>query len=257
MSENNKGNLISCNKISLSYENKTVLSGISFDIKRNEIVTIIGPNGSGKTSLLRVICGLENACAGVVTKADGLAVGYMPQKFHIDRVLPLTVRRFLRISGKGRGLRNIDEIEEIADKMGILHLKDQQVHDISGGEMQRVMLTRALLRNPDLLVLDEPTQGLDIQGQAEFYNILTKIRDEKGCGIIMVSHDLHMVMAATDRVLCLNGHICCAGKPEDVSKHPEYISLFGKQSAKEIAIYMHKHDHTHDIDGCVHEDGGG
>jgi zinc transport system ATP-binding protein len=245
-----KEELISCTGIKVAFGGQAVLNDISITIKPREIVTIIGPNGSGKTTLLRIICGLQKPDSGTIKTKNGLVIGYMPQKLVVDRVLPLTVRRFLRLNGQ-KSLRDIATVERIAAEFKILHLMKKQIHDISGGEMQRVMLARAVLLEPDLLVLDEATQGLDITGQAEFYNLISKVRDKKGCAVLMVSHDLHMVMAATDRVICLNKHICCEGAPEDINEHPEYLALFGK-APESVAIYAHKHDHVHDIDGHVH-----
>jgi zinc transport system ATP-binding protein len=244
--------LISCNKINVSFGTHKVLNEVSLAVKHGEIVTIIGPNGSGKTTLLRIICGLHKADSGHVVTKEKLVIGYMPQKLTIDRAMPLTVRRFLRLNGKEKVLRNITTVENLAKEFGILHLMKKQIHDISGGEMQRVMLARAILLKPDLLVLDEPTQGLDINGQDEFYKLIAQIRKKNDCAILMVSHDLHMVMASTDRVICINGHICCAGTPEHINDHPEYLALFGKKTAENFALYTHKHDHTHGIDGHVH-----
>lgn len=246
--------LINCNAISVSFGDRMVLENVSVAVQKKEIVTIIGPNGSGKTTLLKSICGLQQVASGNITKQKNIVIGYMPQKIVIEKTLPLTVRRFLRLNGTSKNLREISDVEEIAKKFGILSLLGQQIHGISGGEMQRVMLARTVLLKPDLLVLDEPTQGLDIHGQAEFYSLILQVRDEIGCAIIMVSHDLHMVMASTDKVVCINTHVCCQGTPEDINKHPEYIALFGKKDAGKVAIYTHKHDHVHTPDGCI--DGG-
>ncbi len=251
MATNMNNTLVNCDKIAVSYGRRNVLSDVSFAINKQEIVTIIGPNGSGKTTLLRIICGLQKPTLGTITRQDGLVIGYMPQKLVVDRVLPLTIRRFLRLNGKDKSLRDISHVEKIAEEFSISHLLREQIHDISGGEMQRVMLARAVLLEPDLLVLDEPTQGLDISGQAEFYKLISDLRKAKGCAILMVSHDLNMVMASTDRVICLNQHICCEGTPEDINNHPEYLALFGRKAAESVAIYTHKHDHVHCIDGHV------
>ncbi|PIR39677.1 MAG: zinc ABC transporter ATP-binding protein ZnuC [Alphaproteobacteria bacterium CG11_big_fil_rev_8_21_14_0_20_39_49] len=246
--------LINCKDISVSFGGRDVLKGVSLIVSKKEIVTIIGPNGSGKTTLLKTICGIQQSTKGKVKVSKNTVIGYMPQKIHIEKILPLTVRRFLRLNGTSKKLRSIEDVESIAIKFNISNILKQQVHDISGGEMQRVMLARAVLLHPDLLILDEPTQGLDINGQAEFYNLISHIRDEIGCGIIMVSHDLHMVMASTDKVVCINQHICCEGTPEDINEHPEYIALFGKKNAENVAIYTHNHDHVHDQIGCVDGD---
>jgi len=247
--------LINCKDVSVSYGEKKILDNISFAVEPSQIVTIIGPNGSGKTTLLKICCGLIAPSQGTITRNKDLTIGYMPQKITIDKVLPLTVRRFLRLNGKGSNMRSLGNVEQIAEEFGISHLLSSQIHDISGGEMQRVMLARAILLEPNLLILDEPTQGLDINGQAEFYKIIGQVRKTVGCGILLVSHDLNMVMASTDRVLCLNRHICCEGTPEDINNHPEYIAMFGKKAAENIAIYTHEHDHTHCLDGHVDEDG--
>ncbi len=244
-------NLIQSSNISVSFNNRKVIANVSLNVAAKEIVTIIGPNGSGKTTLLRAICGLQKIDSGDINLKPGIVIGYMPQKLVIDKVLPLTVRRFLRLTGKERKLRDINSVEKIAEEQGIKHILTQQIHDISGGEMQRVMLTRALLMNPDILVMDEPTQGLDINGQADFYKMVADIRNKKGCAVLMVSHDLNMVMASTDRVICMNQHVCCEGKPSDVGAHPEYLALFGREAAENVAIYTHHHDHTHEIDGHV------
>jgi zinc transport system ATP-binding protein len=246
--------LINCNAISVYFGDSRVLDNVSLAVHEKEIVTIIGPNGSGKTTLLKTICGLQQTASGSLTKQKNIVIGYMPQKLVIERTLPLTVRRFLRLNGTSKNLREISDVEEVSRKFGISNLLKQQIHGISGGEMQRVMLARTVLLKPDLLVLDEPTQGLDIHGQAEFYSLILQVRDEIGCGTIMVSHDLHMVMASTDKVVCINKHVCCQGTPEDINKHPEYIALFGKKDATKVAIYTHKHDHIHTPDGCVDGD---
>lgn len=244
--------LIECSNVSISMSHgKKILNNISFSIHKNEIVTLIGPNGSGKTTLAKLFCGLIKPNEGGVSRKDNLVIGYIPQKISVDRVMPLTVRRFLRLNGSSLKLRKLQDIESVAEKMSITHLLKSQIHDISGGEMQRVMLARTLLLRPEVIIMDEPTQGLDIQSQEEFYKIIANIRDELGCGIFLISHDLHMVMAATDRVICLNGHICCQGTPEDVNNNPEYLKLFGKSLPKAVAIYTHEHDHSHNHEGCA------
>lgn len=243
--------LLAAQDISIAFHKRVALEHVSLHINPGEIVTLIGPNGSGKTTLLRILLGLQKPDTGQITKSNKLVIGYIPQKMAIDPILPLTVRRFLRLRGNSNNLRDIETVENMARDLEISHVMKSQIHDISGGEMQRVMLARALLLEPNLLVLDEPTQGLDAHGQAEFYKLISEIRRVENCAILMVSHDLHMVMASTDRVICLNHHICCEGHPENVSQDAEYISLFGKESANNIAVYTHKHDHTHDIGGDV------
>lgn len=238
--------IASCDDICFMRGENSLLDKVSIAVSAGEIVTIVGPNGSGKTTILKVLLGLLAPDSGSVYRKSGLTIGYMPQKISIERIMPITIRRFLRLNGRNSNLREMEAVESMAHDMGITRLLKKQIHDISGGEMQRVMLARALLLEPDFLVLDEPTQGLDVQGQEEFYRVIESIKKKYGCGILMVSHDLHVVMAKTDRVICLNRHICCEGHPEDISKHPEYISLFGKKEVGDkFAIYPHKHDHSH------------
>lgn len=233
--------------LALRHGGQPILSGIDIAVDRGEIVSLIGPNGAGKTSLVRLVLGLARPDAGSVWRRPGLVVGYVPQRLAIDPVLPLTAGRFL---GLGRnapaGLR-----DEVVSEVGIAHVLERPVQQVSGGEFQRLLLGRALLRQPDLLVLDEPVQGVDVTGQAEIYELIARIRDRRGCGVLLVSHDLHLVMAATDRVLCINRHLCCAGHPETVSRHPEYVALFGPGLADKLAHYAHRHDHVHGADGEV------
>jgi len=238
--------LIKAESIGLKINQRQILDNISLSIAPGEILTLVGPNGSGKTSLVRVLLGLLNSDQGTLQKKKGLVIGYMPQKLHIDSVLPMSVMRFLKMGIK----ITEDEIFSMANTLGVKSLLDQAVQSVSGGEFQRILLTRALLRKPDLLVLDEPAQGVDINGQQQLYQLISKIRDDYGCGVLMVSHDLHLVMEATDQVLCLNTHICCTGHPEAVSKHPEYLKLFGT-SLDGMAVYTHNHNHTHDLSGGV------
>jgi len=240
--------LIKAQNISLKINQRQILDNINLSIKPGEILTLIGPNGSGKTSLVRVLLGLVKADEGEVQTSSNLVIGYVPQKLHIDITLPMSVKRFLQM-----GMKNSPEsIIRMAATLGVSALLEQPVQAVSGGEFQRVLLARALLRKPDLLVLDEPAQGVDINGQQQLYQLISSIRDEFSCGVLMVSHDLHLVMEATDQVLCLNTHICCTGHPEAVSKHPEYLKLFGT-SLEGIAVYTHQHDHSHDLSGDVVE----
>jgi len=225
---------------------KSILSNISFSVSRGEIVTIIGPNGAGKSSLIKLLAKLEKPTQGSVTHTCKLTVGYVPQKLSLDRSMPLSVQHFLKYSDASH-----PAAAESLAMVGASHLSQRQMHDLSGGEFQRVLLARAIARKPDLLLLDEPLQGVDINGQVELYELIANIRNSLNCGIVLVSHDLHLVMAQTDHVLCLNHHICCDGSPENVSQHPEYLSLFGAQSAKNIAVYTHHHDHHHGLDGEV------
>ena len=242
--------LVKAEHIGLRIHQRQILDDISLTLEAGKIVTLVGPNGSGKTSLVRVLLGLIEIDQGRLQKKTGLVTGYMPQKLHIDPVLPMTVRRFLQM---GIGADQA-EIQATAQKLGVAALLNQAVQSVSGGEFQRVLLSRALLRKPDLLVLDEPAQGVDINGQQQLYQLISEIRDEYGCGVLMVSHDLHLVMEATDHVLCLNTHICCHGHPQAVSKHPEYLKLFGS-SLEGMAVYTHNHNHSHDLSGGVVEQG--
>lgn len=242
--------LIEARGIDVSFAGRPVLIAGEARVGAGEIVTLIGPNGAGKTTMARVMLGLLRADRGEVKRRESLRIGYMPQRLNIDPALPISVKRFLSLglsrADIGHGLRHA-----VLKETGVDHVADSPIQKISGGEMQRVLLARALLRSPDLLVLDEPVQGVDINGQAELYALIRNIRDQRGCGVLMVSHDLHMVMAATDHVICLNQHVCCAGHPETVSRHPEFVALFGESVAAELSIYHHDHDHEHDVHGNV------
>jgi zinc transport system ATP-binding protein len=218
------------------------LAGVSLEIRRGEIVTIIGPNGAGKTTLLRVLLGLLVPASGRVVLAPGVRIGYMPQRIQIDTVLPLSVKRFLTLTGR----RSDTDLRRVLAEVGALGVIDSPVQGLSGGEMQRVLLAKALLRNPDLLVLDEPVQGVDVQGQVELFGLIGRLRQERGCAVLMVSHDLHLVMAATDRVVCLNRHVCCTGTPESVQGSQAFVELFSPQAVANLAVYAHQHDHRHD-----------
>jgi zinc transport system ATP-binding protein len=220
---------------------------VSLAVRKGEIVTLIGPNGAGKTTLVRVILGLLRPSRGNVFRAPGLRLGYMPQRLDLDHTLPLPVTHFLALGGQA----SRDSMWRILDEVGAPHLLDRPMSGLSGGELRRVLLARALLRNPDLLVLDEPVQGVDVVGQADLYRLISQMRKSHGCGVLMVSHDLHVVMSATDRVVCLNNHVCCSGHPEAVSRHPEYLALFGPQAVGDMAVYTHHHDHSHDMHGDV------
>lgn len=228
------------------HDDTSILSDIDLSMNKGEIVTLIGPNGAGKTTLVKLVLGLLQPSQGIVSRKKKLRIGYMPQHLHIDPTLPITVKRFLQLANTNRSA-----IEQVLQEVGIAELLDRPIQRISGGEMQRVLLARALLRKPELLVLDEPAQGVDINGQNELYQLISTIRDRQGCGVLMVSHDLHLVMAQTDTVICLNHHVCCHGYPEQVSNDPAYRELFGAQQAAALAIYQHHHDHDHDIHGDV------
>ena len=237
--------LLSTKALTVRLDDHAILEDVDMSVGAGEIVTIIGPNGSGKTTLVRTVLGLVSPSSGAIQRAPGLEIGYMPQRLHIDRTLPLPVSRFVALGRRASKSR----IDRSLEETGIAHLSDASCHELSGGEFRRVMLARSLIRNPALLVLDEPTANIDVTGQAEFYRLIGRIRRERGCGILMVSHDLHIVMAATDHVICLNRHVCCSGKPEQVSRHPEYVALFGQQAQNQMAVYVHQHDHAHDLHG--------
>ena len=210
------------------------------------IISLIGPNGAGKTTLVRVLLGLIKPDAGKIECSPQLVASYLPQKLSLQPAMPLTVRRFMELSISARDKSITDALQEA----GVARLAGAELHSISGGELQRVMLARCLLRNPGLLVLDEPDQGMDTAGQQVLYQLITDIRDRYQCAVLMVSHDLHLVMAATDDVVCLNHHICCTGRPESISGHPEFLQLFGKP-VNELAVYSHHHDHKHNLHGDV------
>ena len=244
--------LLSIEDLSIRYGANTVLSGVSLRIEPGEIVTIVGPNGSGKTSLLRAIIGAAQPATGHIRQSDGLRIGYVPQKLHIDPTLPITVERFLRLPNR------VDRraCEAALADAGVPDLLPRQMSALSGGQFQRVLLARALLSRPHLLLLDEATQGLDQPGSAAFYRRIEQLRHDTGCAVLMISHELHVVMSASDRVVCLNGHICCQGTPEVVSSAPEYRALFGTGTGGALALYRHDHDHDHghdhDHSGHVH-----
>jgi len=239
--------LIEARAVTVRIGRHELLSAVDLAVARGEIVSLIGPNGAGKTTLLRTLLGVLQPSEGVVRRAPGLVVGYVPQRLQVDPVMPLTVARFLTI-----GLAPAPgALEAALAEVKVAHLRGALMHELSGGEFQRALLARALLRRPDLLILDEPGQAVDFSGQIELYGLIEQIRDRRGCGILLVSHDLHIVMAATDRVVCLNRHVCCSGRPEAVSRHPEYMALFGPRVAQSLAVYAHEHDHAHDLAGDV------
>ncbi len=241
--------LLEARGLSVTMGAQPVLSSVDFHVDAGEIVTVLGPNGSGKSTLLRALMGIVPASAGRVTRAAGLRIGYVPQKLVIERNLPLTVRRFLSLPTR------VDDTQALAalGRTGLpADLAGRQMAALSGGQMQRVLLARALLGAPHLLVLDEATQGLDQQGEAAFYRLIEAIRADTGAAVLMVSHDLHVVMAASDRVVCLNGHVCCEGTPRVVSTAPEYRALFGLGTQGALALYQHEHDHHHSHDHHGH-----
>ena len=239
--------LITATDVGLRLAGQAVLQGVNLTIPPNKVVSLIGPNGAGKTTLVRVLLGLIDVQQGTVARKDGLTVGYMPQRMAMHPALPLTVMRFLSLSQRATE----SAIDAALTVLRIEHLQDQQLSTVSGGELQRVLLARAMLGEPQLLILDEPAQGVDLAGQAELYRLIGEIRDRSGCGVLMISHDLHLVMSATDEVVCLNHHVCCHGEPEHVSSDPAFLELFGASVSEELAVYTHHHNHKHDISGNV------
>jgi zinc transport system ATP-binding protein len=234
--------LIAARNISVDYGAHKVLHDVSLAVEPGEIVTVVGPNGSGKTTLLRLLIGAALPTSGQITRKPGLRIGYVPQKLHIDPTLPITVERFLRLPGGTTRAACAIALEHA----GVPDLSQRQMSALSGGQFQRVLLARALINKPELLLLDEATQGLDQPGSAAFYLQIEEVRQKTGCAILMISHELHVVMAASDRVICLNGHVCCQGTPEIVSAAPEYRALFGSGTGGALALYRHEHDHSHD-----------
>ena len=234
--------LVNVEDLSVVYGAQTVLSRVSLHVEPGEIVTIVGPNGSGKTSLLRAIIGAVKPSKGRITHATGLRLGYVPQRLHIDPTLPITVVRFLQLP-EGAAPANITRA---LSEAGVPDLSSRQMSQLSGGQFQRVLLARALIGKPNLLLLDEATQGLDQPGSAAFYLQIEEVRRSTGCAVLMISHELHVVMSASDRVVCLNGHVCCEGTPAIVASAPEYRALFGTGTGGAFALYQHDHDHAHD-----------
>jgi zinc transport system ATP-binding protein len=242
--------LIAAENLAVRYGARTVLEGVTLAVEPGEIVTIVGPNGSGKSTLLRALIGTVRPFRGNVRRAPGLRVGYVPQRLALDDRMPMTPRRFLSLPRR----RAPAEVAAALDRSGVGRLADRQMSGLSGGEFQRVLLARALLGAPQVLMLDEPTQGLDQPGEAAFYRLIEELRQETGAAVLMVSHDLHVVMRASDRVICLNGHICCQGTPLAVGAAPEYRALFGLGTGGALALYRHAHDHSHDRSDADHRD---
>ena len=222
-----------------------ILQDIDIAVASGEVVTLIGPNGAGKTTLIRVLLGLMETDAGTVRRDAAASIGYVPQRFHVDPALPLTVERLMVLTDR----RPSGAVAEALEETAVGHLLAARVPDLSGGELQRVLLARALMRLPNLLILDEPTQGVDYLGETELCRLIGGIVKRRGCGVLMASHDLHVVMAATDRVVCINRHVCCTGAPQDVVGHEEFRRLFGPEAAAAAAVYRHTHDHVHDLAG--------
>jgi zinc transport system ATP-binding protein len=248
--QQNKPPLIDLQNISLEINKRVILEDINLKVQVGETVTLIGPNGAGKSTLLKIALGLIKPSGGKVSLAKGLKIGYMPQKLMVESLMPLTVSRFLLLAPRANAAKSA----LAANQLGIQEYLNTPIQSISGGELQRVLLARAILNEPDLLVLDEPAQGIDINGQAALYQLILNVRDKLQCGILMVSHDLHLVIAGTDQVVCLNKHICCSGHPATITHHPEFIQLFGSSLAEGLAVYTHHHDHKHDLEGNIVDD---
>ena len=239
--------LVSLNNAGVRVSDKWLVRGVSLNVRRGEIVTLIGPNGSGKSTTAKMALNVIEPSEGNAQCKHHIRVSYVPQKLVVDWTMPLTVNRFMALTHSA----NESDIKRALSATGTEHLKKDQVRNLSGGEFQRVLLARAIVNRPELLVLDEPVQGVDFNGEIELYRLIEKIRTELDCGIILISHDLHVVMSSTDNVICLNGHVCCSGSPEAVASAPEFRTLFGDRAANELAFYKHNHDHEHLPDRTV------
>ena len=243
-SENNI--LVKLNGVGLKQNEKWLVKGVSLKVERGKIVTLIGPNGSGKSTTAKIALGIYKNIEGQVEKFTN-NIGYVPQKISIDWTLPLRVKDFMLLTDNLKD----DALDEALTLTGVKHLKDKNLGNLSGGEFQRVLLARAISKKPELLVLDEPVQGVDFTGEIALYELIKKISEKLNCGILLISHDLHTVMTATDHVVCLNGHVCCSGSPKDVARNNEYKALFGEQASQTLSVYEHKHDHEHSNDGEI------
>ncbi|MGQ0455540.1 MAG: ATP-binding cassette domain-containing protein [Hyphomicrobium sp.] len=239
--------LISARGLWFRRDGRDVIAGVDLDVRAGEIVTLIGPNGAGKTTLVKLILGIEREDRGEIYKLETTRIGYVPQRFEVDRAIPMTVERFL---GLGHAVSREAVAAALAD-VGAARTAGQQLSQLSGGETQRVLIARALLRNPNLLVLDEPARGVDYVGEADLYDLIARLSAARGLGVLLISHDLHVVMAKSDRVICMNGHVCCSGQPETVAQHAEYARLFGPEAARALGVYLHRHDHEHDLTGAA------
>ena len=241
-----KNILVKLNNVGIQQNEKWLVKGVSLEVKKGKIVTLIGPNGSGKSTTAKIALGIYKNIEGNVEKFTN-NVGYVPQKISIDWTLPLRVKDFMVLTDDIK-----DELlDEALSLTGVIHLKEKNLGNLSGGEFQRVLLARAISKKPELLVLDEPVQGVDFTGEIALYELIKKISEKLNCGILLISHDLHTVMSATDHVVCLNGHVCCSGSPKDVARNNEYKALFGEQASQTLSVYEHKHDHEHSIDGKI------
>ena len=241
-----KNILVKLNKVGFKQNNKWLVEGVSLKVEKGKIVTLIGPNGSGKSTTAKIALGIYKNIEGSVEKFTN-KVGYVPQKISIDWTLPLRVYDFMLLTEDIKD----ETIEEALTLTGVTHLKNENLGNLSGGEFQRVLIARAISKKPELLVLDEPVQGVDYTGEIALYELIKKISDTLNCGILLISHDLHTVMTATDHVVCLNGHVCCSGTPMDVAKNNEYKTLFGEKASQILTVYEHKHDHVHSDEGRI------
>jgi len=239
--------LLRADNISYSQGQRLILDRVSFELRRGQITTVIGPNGAGKSTLTNIVNGLIENYSGVVERAADLRIGYLPQKVYVNTLMPLSVERLLRLTRQSSAA----EIDQALAQSEVGYLRQRQVRSLSEGELKRVLLARTTLGKPDLIVLDEPTAGVDVSGEIRMYQLIGELRDQLQCAVLLVSHDLHLVMSQTDQVLCLNQHLCCSGLPESVSQHPEYLALFGQQASQSIAVYAHHHDHEHDVSGAM------
>ena len=238
--------LVKLKDVGLKRNDKWLVKGVSLVVEKGKIITLIGPNGSGKSTTAKIALGLHKNIEGEVQKLTD-KIGYVPQKISIDWTLPLRVKDFMLLTDD----LNDKLIDEALTLTGVDHLKNKNLGNLSGGEFQRVLLARAISKKPELLVLDEPVQGVDFTGEIALYELIKKISENLNCGILLISHDLHTVMSATDHVVCLNGHVCCSGSPLDVAKNKEYKALFGEKASQTLSIYEHKHDHVHSSDGEI------
>ena len=241
-----KNILVKLNNVGIQQNDKWLVKGVSLEVEKGKIVTLIGPNGSGKSTTAKIALGIYKNIEGNVEKLTN-NIGYVPQKISIDWTLPLRVKDFMVLTDN---IKN-ELIDEALSLTGVIHLKEKNLGNLSGGEFQRVLLARAISKKPELLVLDEPVQGVDFTGEIALYELIKKISEKLNCGILLISHDLHTVMSATDHVVCLNGHVCCSGSPKDVARNNEYKALFGEQASQTLSVYEHKHDHEHSIDGKI------
>lgn len=252
MAQGMTGPLVSLDKAGVKNGGKWLVQNVGIAVRPGEIVTLIGPNGSGKSTTAKMVTGVLKPTSGSIQRRPGLRIGYVPQKLNVDWTLPLTVKRLMNLTGH----YDAAEITDALQAVGAAHLQASPVQELSGGEFQRALLARAMIGKPELLVLDEPVQGVDFAGEVALYDMIGQIRDRLGCGVLLISHDLHVVMAATDTVICMNGHVCCRGAPEMVLASDEYKQLFGPRAAQTLAVYQHHHDHTHLPDGRVREADG-